>query len=133
MLQHFNWNKDKLLESYLENPELTCKKSLGVSTAELKTSQLTKGTLNCLVCLEQVPASKTMSLSCKHLYCTDCWKDYLEVTRANQSISVEFVVVFFFILGHKNVFLDFHAASNPPRSQMCFDQMHVPKVSLYCP
>lgn len=79
LLRHFKWNKEKLIEAYMENPEGTYKVA-GMSTLDLeKPVSNPNATFSCLICLEELPAANTYALSCGHRYCKDCWKGYLEV------------------------------------------------------
>lgn len=80
LLRHFKWNKEKLIESYLENPQKVCRDA-GMSTFELETPLKgdPKAITSCLICLEEMPNANTFALSCGHRYCRDCWNSYLDV------------------------------------------------------
>eukprot|EP01116_Phalansterium_solitarium_P016041 TRINITY_DN3629_c0_g1_i2.p2 TRINITY_DN3629_c0_g1~~TRINITY_DN3629_c0_g1_i2.p2 ORF type:complete len:507 (-),score=120.91 TRINITY_DN3629_c0_g1_i2:43-1563(-) len=79
LLRHYKWNKEKLIEDYMEEPEKTCT-SAGLSTLELERKPPDpKAMHSCLICLEELPAAETFALSCSHRYCKDCWKGYLMV------------------------------------------------------
>lgn len=79
LLRHFKWNKDKLIEAYMDNPEKTLQNS-GLASFELeKPIENANAVHSCLICLEDLPATQTFALACGHRYCKDCWKGYLEV------------------------------------------------------
>lgn len=79
MLRHFKWNKDKLIEAFMDNQTKACNES-GLSTLELeKPIPNPVAKHSCLICLEDLPAAETFALSCGHRYCKTCWKDYLTI------------------------------------------------------
>eukprot|EP01114_Cavostelium_apophysatum_P018563 TRINITY_DN576_c0_g1_i1.p1 TRINITY_DN576_c0_g1~~TRINITY_DN576_c0_g1_i1.p1 ORF type:complete len:511 (+),score=127.36 TRINITY_DN576_c0_g1_i1:176-1708(+) len=88
LLRHFKWNKDRLIESYMDNQEKTCTDA-GLSTLELERPVPDpKKTHECLICMDSLPAAETFALSCGHRYCKDCWKGYLEVKIKDGPTSV---------------------------------------------
>jgi len=79
LLRFFKWNKEKLIEGYLENPKKACS-AAGMSTLELEIpAPKTDKKFSCLICLEDLLANETYALGCGHRYCNDCWRGYLEV------------------------------------------------------
>eukprot|EP01118_Nematostelium_gracile_P013300 TRINITY_DN4_c0_g1_i2.p1 TRINITY_DN4_c0_g1~~TRINITY_DN4_c0_g1_i2.p1 ORF type:complete len:540 (-),score=136.34 TRINITY_DN4_c0_g1_i2:83-1480(-) len=79
LLRGYKWNKEKLIESYLEAPEKTCEVA-GISALELTTEPPNPQEIEtCLICLDDLPLSETFALTCGHRYCKECWRGYLEV------------------------------------------------------
>lgn len=79
LLRHFKWNKEKLIESYLENPEKTCRDA-GMGNLELEKPPSNPEKIeSCLICLDDLPLKDTFALSCGHRYCKGCWTGFLEV------------------------------------------------------
>jgi len=79
LLRHFGWNKEKLIERYMENPEAVCKEA-GMSTLKLDSPVINpKEKVTCPVCYEDLEAKDTFALGCGHRYCLPCWKVYLEM------------------------------------------------------
>lgn len=77
LLQHFNWNSEKLLRDYFEKPDFYLKEA-GISTAPPNSPKPTAN-VTCIICYESVPYDFTFSLNCGHkYYCLDCWKEYLK-------------------------------------------------------
>jgi len=79
LLRNFKWNKDKLIEAYMENPTKTLNDA-GLASFELeKPVEDPNAKHTCLICFDTLSASETFALNCGHRYCRDCWKGYLEV------------------------------------------------------
>jgi len=79
LLRHFGWNKDKLIEKYMENSEQVCKEA-GMSTLALESPvKNPKEKVTCLICYEDFVTKDTFALGCGHRYCLPCWKFYLEM------------------------------------------------------
>jgi ariadne-1 len=82
LLRHFQWKKEKLLQKYLENPQQVCKDA-GVPYIATATSPRGLGKSNnfnsmCSICGEDDLTPLTSSyLSCNHIFCNDCWGNYL--------------------------------------------------------
>jgi len=79
LLRYYKWNKEKLIEGYLDDPKKTCT-AAGMSTLELERPVKNPTAVHtCLICLEDLPDAETFALSCGHRYCKDCWQGYLNV------------------------------------------------------
>eukprot|EP01087_Luapelamoeba_hula_P020848 TRINITY_DN717_c0_g1_i1.p1 TRINITY_DN717_c0_g1~~TRINITY_DN717_c0_g1_i1.p1 ORF type:complete len:534 (-),score=92.35 TRINITY_DN717_c0_g1_i1:159-1760(-) len=79
LLRTYNWNRERLIEAYMEDNDAVCKKA-GVPTLDLcKPVDKPDEEHECLVCMDPYKARDSFSLPCGHRYCHDCWKNYLEV------------------------------------------------------
>lgn len=77
LLQHFNWNSEKLLRDYFEKPEHYLKEA-GVG-GEAPASSNAPANVTCIICFDLYPLAQTFSLHCNHkYYCLGCWKEYLK-------------------------------------------------------
>eukprot|EP01113_Clastostelium_recurvatum_P009537 TRINITY_DN1459_c0_g1_i1.p1 TRINITY_DN1459_c0_g1~~TRINITY_DN1459_c0_g1_i1.p1 ORF type:complete len:516 (-),score=173.31 TRINITY_DN1459_c0_g1_i1:106-1653(-) len=78
LLRHFKWNKEKLIERFMENPD---KLSADAGIPDLKMERPAPGGLpvTCMICCEKYPQPDTYALSCGHRYCKDCWKSYIQI------------------------------------------------------
>eukprot|EP01133_Synstelium_polycarpum_P006598 gene6598-7662_t len=79
LLRHMKWNKEKLIERFMDNQDKLCTEA-GIPNLRLD-KQVDKAMqkFSCLICLDDFPPSQTFALSCDHRYCLACWRLYLEV------------------------------------------------------
>jgi len=88
LLRQFKWNKERLVDNYLENSEKTLREA-GLSSLELERRLDSKEKMfSCLICLDDLPAADTYALSCGHRYCKTCWKGFLEVKIKDGPIAI---------------------------------------------
>ncbi len=77
LLRHLRWNKERLVEAYMERPDVILETAgLGPDAAQTPTTKVIKG-FTCEICCEDTPGMETYSLKCGHRYCTDCYRQYL--------------------------------------------------------
>ncbi|KAI9840910.1 MAG: hypothetical protein M1837_001237 [Sclerophora amabilis] len=77
LLRHVRWNKERLIESYMEHPDEVLENSgLGPST-EGRPKTVTVPGFSCDICCEDEPALETYAMKCGHRYCVDCYRHYL--------------------------------------------------------
>lgn len=72
LLRKYSWNKEKLLEKYMENPELSLQQA-GISEGVVKNVE---SEFICEICCTDVTGSNTFSLRCGHEFCMDCYSHY---------------------------------------------------------
>jgi ariadne-1 len=74
ILQYFDWDSDKLLYDYFDKPE-HFQQAAGLAGNTPLTAP--PPTTTCPVCLEDKGPREFHSLWCGHVYCLECWRDYL--------------------------------------------------------
>jgi len=80
LLRSNNWNRQLLIDQYLDNSDKVCEKA-GIPSLDLE-SPIENPThvSECLVCLDQYKNADSFALPCGHRYCRSCWKEYLEIS-----------------------------------------------------
>ncbi|KAL9048964.1 MAG: hypothetical protein Q9162_007462 [Coniocarpon cinnabarinum] len=77
LLRHARWNKEKLIESYMEKEDevLEC---AGLGRRDSAPRQLKKMPgFVCEICCEDSPELQTFAMKCEHRFCSDCYRQYL--------------------------------------------------------
>jgi len=77
LLRYTRWNKERLVETYMERPEKILEPVglLADETHAAKTRVMDDFTCN--ICTEEGPGLDTYALKCGHRYCVDCYTQYL--------------------------------------------------------
>jgi ariadne-1 len=84
LLRHFRWNKERLIEDYMDRPKKVLEDAgLGPSTTGPPKLEVIPGFM-CDICCEDEPGLKSFAMKCGHRYCADCYGQYL-----NQKIKEE--------------------------------------------
>lgn len=77
LLRHARWNKEKLIENYMEKEGDVLEKA-GLGKKSTQQIQLRKiPGFVCDICCEDSPNLTSYALRCEHRYCTDCYRQYL--------------------------------------------------------
>lgn len=77
LLRHMRWNKERLIELYMERPESVLEKAgLGPESTQTPSTRVIKGFV-CDICCEDTPGLETYAMKCDHRYCVDCYRQYL--------------------------------------------------------
>lgn len=77
LLRHLRWNKERLIETYMERPDSVLETAgLGPESIQAPTTKVIKG-FTCEICCEDTPGLETYALKCGHRYCVDCYRQYL--------------------------------------------------------
>ncbi|VUC30580.1 unnamed protein product [Clonostachys rosea] len=78
MLRYFKWNKERLLEDYMDRPEHVLE-AAGLNTTTAKPPKLeTIPGFMCDICCEDDDGLESFALKCGHRYCVDCYRQYLK-------------------------------------------------------
>eukprot|EP01089_Gocevia_fonbrunei_P016035 TRINITY_DN4881_c0_g2_i1.p1 TRINITY_DN4881_c0_g2~~TRINITY_DN4881_c0_g2_i1.p1 ORF type:complete len:511 (-),score=87.18 TRINITY_DN4881_c0_g2_i1:29-1561(-) len=79
LLRAFQWNREGLIETYMDNPDGACAKA-GVPSMDLEKPIVDPEKVNeCLVCTDEFKNKDSFALPCGHRYCSTCWTYYLEI------------------------------------------------------
>ena len=93
LLNHFKWDKQKLYERYyLES----CSEKIFEEAKVLSPSKIEAlaartmdaSSTDCEICFLPLPDSSKAGLECGHLFCTECWKEYLETKIVQDGVSL---------------------------------------------
>lgn len=77
LLRHFRWNKERLIEDYMDAPNKVLEAAgLGSNVAGPPKLEAIPGFM-CDICCEDEDGLQTFSLKCGHRYCVDCYRQYL--------------------------------------------------------
>ena len=77
LLRHLRWNKERLIEAYMEKPEEILEAAgLGPDAAEPPKTRVIPG-FTCDICCEDKPGLETYAMKCEHRYCVACYRQYL--------------------------------------------------------
>lgn len=88
LLQHFQWDEEKFLMRFLENPAAIYKEAKLEAPKERKDGASSVGNIVCSVCFEDNQDEIT-ALACNHYFCNDCWRTHIEVAiKEGRSLDI---------------------------------------------
>lgn len=77
LLRFMRWNKEKLVETYMDKAEVILHEAgLGPQFAKALKTEKVKG-FTCEICYEDGRQLETYAMVCGHRYCIDCYSHYL--------------------------------------------------------
>lgn len=77
LLRSFKWNKERLIERYMENPqEILDQAGVVLDSDKITITQRPAGFL-CEICYDDSPVGGALGLSCGHIFCHGCYEQYL--------------------------------------------------------
>lgn len=77
LLRHFRWNKERMLEDYMDRPERVLETAgLGSNSATLPKLEVIPNFM-CDICCEDEEGLESFAMKCGHRYCVDCYRQYL--------------------------------------------------------
>ncbi|GAB7360966.1 hypothetical protein MBLNU230_g0949t1 [Neophaeotheca triangularis] len=77
LLRHSRWNKERLIETYMDNQEETLDKSgLGQDISGPPRTETIEGFV-CDICCDDDPTLLSFAMKCGHRFCVDCYRRYL--------------------------------------------------------
>ena len=97
LLNHFKWDKEKMMERFYDGDQEKFFEEAGVinpftapTTKISKTSRkrcITSEDEDCEICFDSFPPPLMASLDCGHRFCTSCWNEYLTSKIMTEGIS----------------------------------------------
>lgn len=77
LLRYFRWNKERLLEDYMDRPEKVLEAAgLSSNSSTLPKLEAIPGFM-CDICCEEDDSLQSFAMKCGHRYCVDCYRHYL--------------------------------------------------------
>ncbi|EHL00868.1 putative protein ariadne-1 [Glarea lozoyensis 74030] len=77
LLRHFRWNKERLIEDYMDRPKRVLEAAgLGTNVAGPPKLEVIPG-FCCDICCEDEPGLKSFAMKCGHRFCVTCYNQYL--------------------------------------------------------
>ncbi|KAI9889148.1 MAG: hypothetical protein M1814_005739 [Vezdaea aestivalis] len=77
LLRYMRWNKEKLIEQYMEEREVILEKAgLGESSMIKTKTEVVTG-FSCDICCEDEIGLESYAIRCGHRFCADCYRTYL--------------------------------------------------------
>ena len=90
LLRHARWNKEKLIESYMEKEDEVLENAgLGKDDKAPRQLKIISG-FTCEICCEDAPSLQTFAMKCEHRFCADCYRQYLtqKVSEEGESARI---------------------------------------------
>ncbi|EMC95874.1 hypothetical protein BAUCODRAFT_507371 [Baudoinia panamericana UAMH 10762] len=78
LLRHVRWNKERLIEQYMDaQEELLDKAGLGQDISKNPPRLQVIDGFCCDICCEDTPGLESFAMNCGHRFCVDCYRQYL--------------------------------------------------------
>ncbi|KAJ3330632.1 hypothetical protein HDU76_005216 [Blyttiomyces sp. JEL0837] len=77
LLRYFRWNKERLIERYMDSPEEVCAAAGVVVDSSKQPKLIPVDGFECGICCNDEPGLLTLALSCGHRFCEGCYTRYL--------------------------------------------------------
>ena len=78
LLRWCRWNKERLIEQYMDNQEdVLDKAGLGQAIQRSPPTVEVVPNFTCEICCEDRPSLQTFAMKCGHRFCVDCFRQYL--------------------------------------------------------
>ena len=94
LLRHYRWNKERVIEAYMDDPERTLRRAGIVmeeddASGEHRIQRLPH--FECEICFDDDNAKTSYALQCGHRACTTCWSTYLskKIKEEGESSKVQ--------------------------------------------
>ncbi|KAI8908499.1 hypothetical protein EDD86DRAFT_207829, partial [Gorgonomyces haynaldii] len=87
LLRSFSWNKEKMIESYIEDPDKVTEQAGVILDVKRKPRLEVVPGFVCDICCNDDPELETLALGCNHRFCKDCYEHYLTMKIAEEGES----------------------------------------------
>jgi ariadne-1 len=77
LLRYFRWNREKLIEQYMDHQEHVLEVA-GLGETESNNGRIQSvSNFMCDICCNDEPGMQTFAMKCDHRFCVDCYRTYL--------------------------------------------------------
>ena len=91
LLRHLRWNKERLIEQYMDRPKTVMENAgLGAGESQVPKLKVLPG-FECSICFDDRPGLETYAMRCSHRYCNDCYRQYLiqKITEEGEAARIQ--------------------------------------------
>lgn len=91
LLRYGRWNRERLIESYMDHPEETLEEAgLGTNFEGTPKTEVIPG-FACEICCEDGDDLETYAMRCGHRFCVDCYRQYLaqKIREEGEAAKIE--------------------------------------------
>lgn len=91
LLRYGRWNRERLIESYMDHPEETLEEAgLGTNFEGTPKTEVRPGFM-CEICCEDGDDLETYAMRCGHRFCVDCYRQYLaqKIREEGEAAKIE--------------------------------------------
>jgi ariadne-1 len=91
LLRHYHWNKERLIERYMDNPDDVLADAGVILDSSKQPRFVPMDGFECSICYNDEPGLETLALSCGHRFCKDCYTRYLtqKITEEGESRRIQ--------------------------------------------
>ncbi|KAJ3032677.1 hypothetical protein HDV00_007275 [Rhizophlyctis rosea] len=91
LLRHFRWNKERLVEQYMDKPDAVAKEAGVILDTSKQPKFMPVPGFMCDICCNDEPGLLTLALSCNDRFCRDCYEHYLtqKITEEGESRRIQ--------------------------------------------
>ncbi|KAL5606803.1 uncharacterized protein BROUX77_003996 [Berkeleyomyces rouxiae] len=77
LLRRFRWNKERLIEDYMDRPSKVLEDAGFASTSNIPLKICAVPGFTCDICLDDEEGLESFAMKCKHRFCVNCYRQYL--------------------------------------------------------
>ncbi|PHH49923.1 E3 ubiquitin-protein ligase dbl4 [Ceratocystis fimbriata CBS 114723] len=77
LLRRFRWNKERLIEDYMDRPNKVLEDAGFASSSNIPLKIQTIPGFTCEICFDDEPGLESFAMKCEHRFCVSCYRQYL--------------------------------------------------------
>ncbi|KAJ3111831.1 hypothetical protein HDU96_005310 [Phlyctochytrium bullatum] len=91
LLRHYKWNKERLIERYMDGPQEVCEAAGVILDVSKQPKFLVIKDFSCEICYNDEDGLQSLALSCNHRFCRDCYSRFLtqKITEEGESRRIQ--------------------------------------------
>jgi ariadne-1 len=91
LLRYGRWNRERLIESYMDDPDRVLDDAgLGPTSSKQAKTEVIPGFM-CAICCDEGDDIETYAMRCGHRFCVDCYRHYLsqKITEEGEAARIQ--------------------------------------------